>query len=453
MIRSIFKHKYKWLTGLSVFIGVIVVVRWVIGLSAIVSLISLMSFDHNYGSNILVVGIDDVSQSKRSDAISVVHINPNESKVRVLSIPRDTRVSVEGIGITKINHAYAHGGISLLTDTVMEFLSIPIDGYVVVNTQGIRELIDIIGGVEVDIKKKMKYDDYAANLHINFDEGVQHLDGERLLHYIRFRKDSKGDIGRIERQQEVVKKLFHQIFRLKTLVVSPQLVSTFLKTVKTNVPFPKLNNYLGMLISADDQLNIRSFTVPGSVRLIKGVSYWRPNIAYLDNIIEEAFTQFSNEFVGDINASTPAVQSSSANSGTQPALSIKSKKRFITKKEIKRVGQQLLIDESQDIHAEPALKIEILNGNGYAGVATHTAAFLKKKGVPTHSIGNSQSFDYDNTLIVDWKGNLEKSLYLSKLLNIKASNIVVYDRQSKPIDVTLVLGKDWTLSHITGLSK
>ena len=80
MIRSIFKHKYKWLTGLSVFIGVIVVVRWVIGLSAIVSLISLMSFDHNYGSNILVVGIDDVSQSKRSDAISVVHINPNESK-------------------------------------------------------------------------------------------------------------------------------------------------------------------------------------------------------------------------------------------------------------------------------------------------------------------------------------------------------------------------------------
>ena len=83
--------------------------------------------------------------------------------------------------------------------------------------------------------------------------------------------------------------------------------------------------------------------------------------------------------------------------------------------------------------------------------ATKTAIFLKDKQYVISKIGNSQSYHYNDTLIVDWKGNLEKSLKLSKLLNIDPENIVVYDRQEKPLDVTLVLGRDWTEHYIATL--
>ena len=434
--------KWRWLVYIGGFYLLLVIIRSFISLGAVVSLLSFITFEQDYGVNILVVGIDDVKSSKRSDAISVVHIDHEKSDVRILSIPRDTRVSVEGVGITKVNHAYAHGGIHLLKSTLVDFLSIPIDGYVEVNTTGIKSLIDMIGGINVTVKEDMKYDDYAANLHIDFSKGEHHLDGEKLLHYVRFRNDSKGDIGRIRRQQEVLKKLFDKAFHLKTLVISPRLISTFLKTVKTDLPFSRLNDYMGILLAKKEQLKIKVFTVPGSVRLINGISYWRPNIAYLDKTIEDAFTKIVNhvEVIEPVKLPKKTSQPKDVAS-----------KRFITTKEIKRVEQQLLIDESQEIVLDESLKIEILNGNGYVGVASKTATYLKSKGIKTSSIGNSGSFDYSNSVIVDWKGNIEKSMYLSKLLNIKASNIIVYDRQDKPIDVTLVLGKDWTIDHIKSL--
>ena len=104
--------------------------------------------DHTSGGmNVLVVGTDDVKGSKRSDVIAVVHFNEQEKKVRLLSIPRDTRVSIPEVGISKINHAYAHGGITLLSQTVSEFLSIPIHKYFIVKADGVEQMIDTIGGV------------------------------------------------------------------------------------------------------------------------------------------------------------------------------------------------------------------------------------------------------------------------------------------------------------------
>ena len=128
--------------------------------------------------------------------------------IRALSIPRDTRVSIENVGVSKVNHAYAYGGIKLLRKTVSDFLSIPIHNHIIINSNGIKKLIDEVGGVNVFIENEMKYDDFAGDLHINFKSGDNHLDGENLLKYVRFRNNSKGDIGRIERQQQVTKLLF-----------------------------------------------------------------------------------------------------------------------------------------------------------------------------------------------------------------------------------------------------
>jgi hypothetical protein len=110
------------------------------------------------------------------------------------------------------------------------------------------------------------------------------------------------------------------------------------------------------------------------------------------------------------------------------------------------------LDQQQSIRSEEPVLVEVLNGNGKAGIASSTARFLKEKNMVVTRVDNSESFDYKNTIIVDWKGNLEKSMRLAKLLNIDPSNIVVYDRKEKPLDITLVLGKNWTGDIINRLA-
>jgi LCP family protein required for cell wall assembly len=409
-----------------VVMGIMYAIRFVISVAFVVNVMALLPVKENHGINVLVVGIDEVEGTQRSDAISVVHINQTQNKIRALSIPRDTRVTIEGVGVSKINHAYAYGGIGLLSKTVSEFLSIPIHNTIVINSEGIKALIDEVGGVTIDVEEPMQYDDYAGNLHINFKAGKTHLNGEDLLKYVRFRNNAKGDIGRIERQQEISTLLFNKIFRIQSLAISPKLIGLFFKSVKTDLSIGQMNNYLHLFLKKRDALSIKYLTVPGSVRLIDGVSYWRPDIVYLDNLISKTFVDYDpNE-----NSTDPP------------------QKKFLTTQQIRRVKQQLALDKPST-NQHPVI-IEVLNGNGKNGLATQTAQFLRKKNLVVSKVSNSQSFDYKHTVIVDWKGNLEKSLYLSKLLNIDASNIVVYNRQDKPLDITLVLGKNWSENHIEG---
>lgn len=432
MMRSVLaflmrKNTIAWIGGGGIFfIGFIFILKFVVGLSFIVQLLTLLPGEHHSGVNILLVGTDEVEGTQRSDAISVIHINEELSHVRALSIPRDTRVNIDGHGPSKINHAYAYGGISLLKQTVSNFLSIPIHHHVVVDAQGVKSIIDAVGGISIHIDQPMKYDDYAGNLHINFDKGLAHLNGEKLIQYVRFRSNSKGDIGRIERHQQVAKLLFDQIFQVKNLAISPKLIRIFISSVKTDLGIAKMSHYLNVFLRKQSELKVQFLTVPGSVRLIEGVSYWRPNIVYLDHLISKVFVDYALE---------PMTTR---------------KKAQVPTHLIRRVNQQLAMDDKQLVHATP-FTIEVLNGNGTAGLASQTAKFLRSKQLRVTSISNSQSFDYQETLIVDWKGNIEKSLKLAKLLNIKPSNIVVYDRKDKPLDITLVLGKNWTSGYLEGL--
>ena len=384
------------------------------------------------GKNILIIGTDSVKGSKRSDVISVIHFNQDLTKVRALAIPRDTRVNVKGFGISKINHAYAYGGIDLLKNTVSEFLSIPIHNHIILNTNGLKSIIDQLGGVSVTIDKPMIYDDFAGSLHINFQPGVNHLSGDELLKYIRFRNDANGDIGRIQRQQEVITQLFDKIFNLKTLIISPKLIKGLMSSVKSDISFQTATKWLNYFMSSKDELSFKFYTVPGSVRIIDGVSYWRPNIVYLDNLITKTFVDHTGESLSGSKATT---------------------KKFVTKNQIKRVNHQIILDKKQSIIVEDPILIEVLNGNGIKGLASKTARFLKAKQLVVAKVNNSESFDYKTTVIVDWKGNLEKSLKLAKLLNIDPANIVVYDRQDKPLDITLVLGKNWSENYVNRLAK
>ncbi len=404
-------------------------IKLVFTFTLVTQLLSLIPYNPQYGKNILVVGVDEVDGTKRSDSIVVIHINPNDREVRALSIPRDTRVAIDKVGVSKINHAYAYGKIKLLKKTISEFLSIPIHNYAVISSSGVEKIIDEVGGVTLEIEENMVYDDYASGLHINFSKGEQYLNGEDLIKFLRFRNNSQGDIGRITRQQDVFKILFEKVFKFRTLVMSPKVIGLFLSSIKTDLSIIDINQYLKLFLNSKEYNNIEFYTVPGSIRLIDGVSYWRPDIVYLDNLISKTFVDYKN-----IKQSDDA-------------------KAFITSKQISRVSQQIEIDKEQELGESVRLSVEVLNGNGYKGVAKNAANFLTENGLLVKNVGNSHSFNYENTLIVDWKGNVENSMKLATLLKVKPENIIIYNRQDKPLDITLVLGKDWTLGYLKGLAK
>lgn len=148
----------------------------------------------------LVVGL--TQDQNRTDTIMVVQWDDLHKQARILSLPRDTGVQIAGIGVTKIVHAYATGGIGRTRVAVSRELGVPIPHYFVFSLPALRHLVDRIGGVSVTVEKRMVYSDRKQGLYINLYPGTQVLDGAHAEQYLRFRHDNEADIGRIRRQQQ-----------------------------------------------------------------------------------------------------------------------------------------------------------------------------------------------------------------------------------------------------------
>jgi polyisoprenyl-teichoic acid--peptidoglycan teichoic acid transferase len=382
------------------------------------------------GVNILAVGIDETSNVKRSDTIIVFHLDPDKNRIGVISIPRDTRVNVEGYGFTKINHSYAHGGINLLKGTVSNLLSIPIDHYVKVDLDGVSSLVDELGGLNINIHKDLYYKDQAGDLYINLKKGKQHLDGQKAIQYLRFRHDKQGDIGRIKRQQQFIYVMANKVTSAGKLLELPLMIKRISKLIDTDLNTKEMINVAAQFSKAFKAKNIQKGTIPGAITLVDNLSYWQPNITGIDKMVEKIILGF------DENAIRVAtkIKTEDKKASAEP-------RRKVTIKEVTRVAEQT--DISKKAMASVELKLEVLNGYGLKGEAQRTARFLKKHGFSVAKYSNAGSFTYEETLIVDWKGNLDKIVSLANFLEIDPSNIIVYDRPEKPLDVTIVIGKNW----------
>ncbi len=156
---------------------------------------------------ILVMGVDarpgsPIDIGVRADALMVLHVNPTTGSCRGLAIPRDTITELPGYGQSKINHALMVGGILYEELVVEQFLNLPIDHYALVDFSGFKELVDAVGGVPVTVPKDIMDGD-----QVMFHAGQQTFDGDTALRYARYRGGSDLDIGRIRRQQEVIRGL------------------------------------------------------------------------------------------------------------------------------------------------------------------------------------------------------------------------------------------------------
>ena len=194
--------------------------------------------------NILVLGInkrrDDVG---RSNVTCVVTIETDTKKVSMLWVPRDSRVKIQGNEWNKIGHAYAYKGPELSKKTVEDLLGIQINYYLAVDMSGFSKVIDAIGGVDINVEKRLYYyDPYdegeAANNNglIDLKPGMQHMDGNTALQYVRFRNDEMGDIGRIERQQKFSMALLTKLASPAVITKIPAIISEVRDAIKTDLP-------------------------------------------------------------------------------------------------------------------------------------------------------------------------------------------------------------------------
>lgn len=196
----------------------------------------VVNIDAQEPFSILLMGIDtgDLGRTEqgRSDTTMVVTINPKEKKSTMISLDRDILTEIVGKGIEdKLNHAYAFGGAKMAIDTVSELLDIPIDNYVSINMKGMKDLIDAVGGIEVNnTLGQFTLDGIvvpAGNIKLN---------GETGLAYARMRKeDPEGDLGRQRRQRDVVEKIVNKVISLDGVAKYRKILDAVKDNVKTDL--------------------------------------------------------------------------------------------------------------------------------------------------------------------------------------------------------------------------
>lgn len=182
--------------------------------------------------SILLMGVDQRGEDQgRSDSLMLFTLNPKSNSMKIISIPRDSYTEIVGKGKKdKINHAYAFGGIDMTVKTVENFLDIPVDHYIEVNMEGFRDIVDAVGGVDINNDMSFKMDGF------DYPKGDLHLDGKKALVYSRMRyADSRGDFGRQMRQRQVIQAVIKKGASVSSLASYGDVLKAIEKNVKTSL--------------------------------------------------------------------------------------------------------------------------------------------------------------------------------------------------------------------------
>jgi polyisoprenyl-teichoic acid--peptidoglycan teichoic acid transferase len=232
-------------------------------------------------TSLLVMGVDmpgrrggDPYEGVRSDTMMLVKMDPGAKTISVISVPRDSRVQLaRGKGVDKINAAFAYGGPTLAKETVEQNFGLTLDHMVVINTAGVRDVIDAMGGIDVYIDKPMRYKDYTAKLFIDFQPGYHHLNGSQAEGFLRFRHDPLGDIGRVRRQQVFISAVLRRLKDPTVWLSVPNIINVGMKYVITDL---STSDLIAMAAFAKDvpPSGFQVATLPGHSGMIGGGSYW-----------------------------------------------------------------------------------------------------------------------------------------------------------------------------------
>lgn len=345
----------------------------------------------------LIVGIDDSSSIQRTDSIFVVMYSPKTGKIFLYNIPRDLRVRFQYQGqliYDKINHVYFKRDIFALRGLIETLLGIKINNYCIVTYEAVSKIVDLVGGIQVYVDKEMKYTDNAQNLRINISKGLQTLDGEKTLEYIRYRSDEEGDIGRIKRQINFILKILEQKDKLLKMKKIPKTIRIIYSKVKTDLTLLDFQ-YLSTQISNISTDKFYYDVLPTKPLKIDNISYLVPL-----NVYGESYAQFL----------------------------------------IKKIKSFLL---EEKIDYDKTITVEILNASPQKGLAKIIRDKLIQYGINVIYYGNS-NYSSKVTRIIDRIGNIEKAQQIAAILRTK--NVETSLNPSLAVDVTIIVGEDYNIS-------
>lgn len=334
------------------------------------------------------------SFSGLTDTMLLLRFDPATKKLVALSIPRDTRTPVEGLGFTKINAANVQGGPALSAKVTSELLDgVPIDRYIRINVQGVEKLIDALGGVTVYVPKDMKYQDDSQHLYINLKAGKQHLNGNQALQLLRYRHDENGDIGRIQRQQMLMRALMEQSLSPATLARVPQILSVIQTHIDTNLSMEELMALASFGVQTN-RSNVQMLMLPGrfSEAGKYKTSYWLPDSDRIAAMMAQHF--------------------------------------------------ELPVFNSQTATTDPTnIRVAIANSTGSDRAVQKLVKTLLRAGYRNVYLSKSWPEPLDVTHIVAQQGDTNSAEGIRNILNL--GEVRVESTGNLSSDITIQLGRDW----------
>ncbi|WP_239113094.1 LCP family protein [Halomicronema sp. CCY15110] len=357
--------------------------------------------------NILIMGVDlpepgqdgaDTLFSGRSDVMLLARIDSAEGTVDLLSIPRDTQVNIPGEGVTKINYANLAGGPELVATTIQSNLGpVPIDRYVRVSTGALRELVDLLGGVEVNVPQRMVYQDVTQGLNIDLEPGWQTLDGSQAEQFARFRSDGNGDIGRVQRQQILIKALRDRLTHPTVIPRLPQVARVMMRYVDTNLTLEEILALSNVAMEIEPD-SLQMVMLPGRFSSPQEyiASYW-----ILDAV---ATQQVMNNF-------------------------------------FELEGVALLSNRENQVIT--SLPIAVQNASGEPWVAGEVADYLRSEGFRNVYVIGDWSSELQRTQVIAQRGDVNSAELMTSILNLgRVAAESTGDLQS---ELTVRVGRDWLM--------
>ena len=357
----------------------------------------LMAGEHTV--HVMILGVDErVDDVGRSDTLMVATLDTESGKGALLSVPRDTRLAIDGHGYDKANHAYAFGGHALSMSTVENLLGVPMDHYLIINTSAFERIIDAIGGVDINVEKRMHYEDPwddNGGLVIDLYPGEQHMDGKKAIQYVRYR-DGEGDIGRIGRQQKFMKAVLAKVISPEILPRLPKLIEEVSSAVKTDMSLTEMLDFAQRLKDIHDA-GLSADMVPGEPAYYQDISYWIPDIVATRQMLAD---EIGIEFTPELRAAAEA-----AAAAYKAALP---KGLTISGSEQRKADEADSDDENKDEPMKPSeITVMVINSSGINGAGAQVADILKRKGFRISSVETGRTDAREKTSITTSSRNTD----------------------------------------------
>ena len=346
--------------------------------------------------HVMILGVDSRKDDVgRSDTMMVAALDTDKGKAALLSVPRDTRVAIEGHGYEKINHAYAYGGHEMSQKSVESLLGVNIDHYIIINTTAFERIIDAMGGVDINVEKRMYYEDPwddNGGLVIDLYPGEQHMDGKKAIQYVRYR-DGEGDIGRIGRQQKFVKACLSKLISTDMLPRLPKFIEEASAAIKTDMSVPELLRFAKQMKEVHNN-GLTAQMVPGQPAYLQDVSYWIPDITDLRQLIMD---ELGLEATEDMKEKAQADEDAYRKSLPKDMQLLATSKNVSG--QVAEESEAELQKKEQEPMKPEQISVMVINDSGINGAGARVAGILQRKGFIISGVETGKTSSRQQTTI------------------------------------------------------